>query len=163
MPAFCTTIAAIVSSSGSTPSAYRGGMKLIGPAALVVALAVAPAACSGSSDSSDGGTRQLSAAEAMDATCAEVRAGIDEFNREDYAGTVEHFVKAKVPAKVNAKVNEEPEADALLDAVEYYANLAPKDYPEAARSSENFARNKVITLEQCASDEPIDATPGTPV
>ena len=83
--------------------------------------------------------------------------------REDYAGTVEHFVKAKVPAKVNAKVNEEPEADALLDAVEYYANLAPEDYPEAARSSENFARNKVITLEQCASDEPIDATPGTPV
>jgi hypothetical protein len=92
-----------------------------------------------------------------------VRAGVDEFNRQDYAGTVEHFEKAKIPAKVYAKVNDEPEADALLDAVEYYANLAPQDYPEAARSSEFFARNKVITLEQCASDEPIDATPGTPV
>jgi hypothetical protein len=141
-------------------------MNLIGPVALVIVLAVVPAACSGGdggSDPSGAKTSELSATEAMKATCIEVRAGIDDFNRDDYSGTVEHFAKAKVPAKVYAKVNEEPEADALLDAVEYYANLSPDSYPEAARSSESFARNKVITLEQCASDEPIDATPGTPV
>ena len=135
-------------------------MRILVTAALVAVLA---SACSGASDDSRTDAPRLTAAEAMDRTCAEVRLGIDEFNRDDYAGTVEHFVKARTPAKVYAKVNEEPEADALLDAVEYYANLSPDDYPEAARSSENFARNKVITLEQCASDEPIDATPGTPV
>ena len=135
-------------------------MKILGAVVLLLALA----ACSGGSDAPEAPARStLSADDAMRATCREVRAGIDEFNRDDYAGTVEHFEKAKVPAKVYAKVNEEPEADALLDAVEYYANLSPADYPEAARSSENFARNKVITLEQCASDDPIDATPGTPV
>ena len=139
-------------------------MKVIAAAAATAALVLSLSACSGGgSDASSERTPAMSAAAAMKATCVEVRAGIDEFNREDYAGTVEHFEKAKVSAKVNAKVNEEPEADALLDAVEYYANLSPDDYPEAARSSESFARNKVITLEQCASDEPIDATPGTPV
>jgi hypothetical protein len=99
----------------------------------------------------------------MTRTCAEVRAGISDFNRQDYAGTVEHFMKARTTAKVYARVDEEPEADALLDAVEYYANLAPEEYPDAARASEYFARNKAITLEQCASDTPIDAAPPTPV
>ncbi|MET0467870.1 MAG: hypothetical protein ABW075_11745 [Aeromicrobium sp.] len=122
-------------------------------------------ACSDGSDAGDDATATagLTAAEAVQQTCAEVRAGIDEFNREDYAATVEHFEKAKVPAEINAKVNPEPEADALLDAVQYYANLAPDDYPEAARSSEHFARNKAITLDQCASGEPIDGDPPTPV
>jgi hypothetical protein len=135
-------------------------MRILVTAALV---AVLVSACSGGSDESRSEAPELTATEAMDRTCAEVRLGIDEFNRDDYAGTVEHFVKARTPAKVYAKVNEEPEADALLDAVEYYANLAPENYPEAARSSENFARNKTITLEQCASDDPIDADPPTPV
>ena len=135
-------------------------MRILVTAALVAVLA---SACSGGSDDSRTDAPRLTAAEAMDRTCAEVRLGIDEFNRDDYAGTVEHFVKARKTAKVYATVNEEPEADALLDAVEYYANLAPENYPEAARSSENFARNKTITLEQCASDEPIDAEPPTPV
>lgn len=139
-------------------------MKVIAAAAASAALVLSLSACSGGgSDASSEKTPAMSATEAMKATCVEVRAGIDEFNREDYDGTVEHFEKAKVPAKVNAEVNKEPEADALLDAVEYYANLSPENYPEAARSSESFARNKVITLEQCASDDPIDATPGTPV
>jgi hypothetical protein len=133
-------------------------MRTLVATALVALLA---SACSAGSDES--GSDELSADEAMSRTCAEVRLGIDEFNRDDYAGTVKHFVKARTPAKVYAKVNDEPEADALLDAVEYYANLAPEKYPEAARSSENFARNKTITLEQCASDEPIDAEPPTPV
>ncbi|MCW2841118.1 MAG: hypothetical protein JWR55_2601 [Aeromicrobium sp.] len=117
----------------------------------------------GESDSAPDDEPQLTAAEAVEQTCTEVRAGIDEFNRQDYAGTIEHFEKAKVPATVYAKINTEPEADALLDAVQYYANLPAEKYPEAARSSENFARNKTVTLEQCASGEPIDADPPTPV
>ncbi|KAA1375967.1 hypothetical protein [Aeromicrobium fastidiosum] len=138
-------------------------MKLI--AGVVATLALSLSACTGGdgeSDAPDAKTSSLSAAEAFQATCVEVRAGIAEFNDQDYAGTVEHFEKAKIPAKVYAKVNTEPEADALLDAVEYYADLSPADYPEAALSSKNFARNKEITLTQCASD-PDDQSPGTPV
>ncbi|MET0928415.1 MAG: hypothetical protein ABWX74_02805 [Aeromicrobium sp.] len=128
------------------------------------ALLILLSACSGGSDDSPAAAKKdLSAAEAVQQTCVEVRAGIDEFNRHDYAATVEHFVKAKGPATVYAKVNPEPEADALLDAVQYYANLAPEKYPDAARRSENFARNKAITLNQCGSDEPIDEEPPTPV
>lgn len=135
-------------------------MKFLASVALLLALS----ACTGGSDAKDtSAPRELSAAEAVQQTCEEVRAGIDEFNRQDYAATVEHFEKAKAPAKVYARVNDEPEADALLDAVEYYANLAPSKYADAARSSENFARNKEITLGQCASGDPIDESPGTPV
>lgn len=131
---------------------------------IAVALLVWMTACGNDADNSaPDATRDLSAAEAVQQACEEVRAGIEEFNRENYAGTVEHFEKAKVPATVYAKINEEPEADALLDAVQYYANLAPEQYPDAARTSQNFARNKAITLEQCASDQPIDVTPATPV
>jgi hypothetical protein len=126
-------------------------------------LLVALGACSAESDAAPDDEPELTAAQAVEQTCAEVRAGIDEFNRQDYAGTIEHFEKAKVPATVYARINTEPEADALLDAVQYYANLPAEKYPEAARSSENFARNKTITLEQCASGEPIDADPPTPV
>jgi len=130
----------------------------------IAALFVLLSACSSGSDSPALDTSPtLSADDAVQQTCEEVRAGIDDFNRQDYAGTVRHFEKAKPPAKVYATVNDEPEADALLDAVEYYANLAPEDYPDAARGSESFARNKAITLEQCASGEPIDDSPPTPV
>lgn len=130
---------------------------------VTVTLLALVGACSGGGSGRTDADTELSAAEAVQQTCVEVRAGIDEFNRQDYVATVEHFEKAKVPAKVYAKVNTEPEADALLDAVEYYANLPPSEYPEAARSSENFARNKTITLNQCASGEPIDEPAPTPV
>jgi hypothetical protein len=124
-----------------------------------VALLAVVSACGGSTASPAPG---LTVGEAFQRTCQQVRAGIDEFNRHDYAATVARFERAKVPATVYAEVSPEPEADALLDAVEYYANLAPTDYPEAARSSEHFARNKAITLNQCATGEPIDETPPTP-
>lgn len=125
---------------------------------VAVAAALVAAGCGGAeSDQAD--APRLTEDQAFARTCALVRSGIDEFNRQDYAGTVASFRRAKAPAKVYATINPEPEADALLDAVEYYANLAPADYPEAARTSEHFARNKAITLSQCASDEPIDATP----
>lgn len=123
-------------------------MRFLGVTLLLLLTACGP----GSSDSKD----EPTAAELQQKTCAEVRLGIDAFNQQDYAGTVRHFEKAKKPAKTNAQVDPEPEADALLDAVEYYANLDPADYPEAARSSENFARNKAITLGQCTDGTPID-------
>jgi hypothetical protein len=140
-------------------------MRTLANVGLLLLIVLLPSACSSGSDGADRDDEPAtpSSAEAFQQTCAEVRAGIDDFNRQDYAATVEHFEKAKVPATVNAKDDPEPEADALLDAVQYYANLPPEKYPEAARSSENFARNKAITLEQCASGEPIDADPPTPV
>lgn len=123
-------------------------MKSLAAAALLLALA----ACgTGSSDRDE-----PTAAELQQQVCEDVRKGIDAFNRQDYEGTVLHFEQAKKPATVNAQVDPEPEADALLDAVQYYANLDPADYPEAARSSENFARNKAITLGQCTDGAPID-------
>lgn len=115
---------------------------------LGVALLLALTACGADPDPT--------AAELQQQVCEEVRKGIDAFNQNDYVATVRHFAKAKAPAKVNAKVDQEPEADALLDAVEYYANLDPADYPEAARSSEHFARNKAITLGQCTDGLPLD-------
>src|SRR5690242_4960947 len=95
--------------------------------AVALVLTLAAACGSGGSDT----TNEPTAAELQQQTCAEVRKGIDAFNQQDYDETVRHFKKAKKPAKVNAQVNTEPEADALLDAVEYYANLDPADYPEA--------------------------------
>ncbi len=118
---------------------------------LGVALLLALAACG-----ADEADPEPTAAELQQQVCVEVRKGIDAFNQNDYAETVRHFVKAKKPAKVNAKVDPEPEADALLDAVQYYANLDPADYPEAARTSEHFARNKAITLGQCTDGMPLD-------
>ncbi|AXT84849.1 hypothetical protein C6I20_06345 [Aeromicrobium sp. A1-2] len=132
-------------------------MRIIAAVVLLGALS----ACAGGSEQTgdETTTSPLSIVEAQTKTCAEVRTGIDLFNAKDYAGTVASFEKAKVTAKVYATISEEPEADALLDAVEYYANLAPADYPEAARTSENFARNKAITLNQCASDGTSAGTP----
>lgn len=119
---------------------------------LGIALLLVLAACGSDTANAD----EPTAAELQQQTCADVRKGIEAFNQQDYAKTVRYFEKASKPAKVNAQVNTEPEADALLDAVEYYANLAPTDYPEAARSSENFARNKAITLGQCTDGKPLD-------
>ncbi|MBC7630782.1 hypothetical protein [Aeromicrobium sp.] len=126
-------------------------MKMLAALALFALLA----GCGGSSDSGSGSSMTSKEAEAK--TCVEVRAGIADFNSENYAGTVSHFAKAKTTAKIYARVSQEPKADALLDAVEYYANLAPDDYPEAARTSESFARSKAVTLTQCASDSPVEA------
>ncbi|MEV7396254.1 hypothetical protein [Aeromicrobium sp. NPDC092404] len=123
--------------------------------ALILLLVLSACGDAGSPD------RGLTVPQAQANTCREVNEGIAEFNRGDYAGTVEHFEKAKIPATVLSRISDEPEADALLDAVQYYANLDPADYPEAARSSEHFARNKAITLGQCA---PLDGgEPASPV
>ncbi|MGA8987165.1 hypothetical protein [Aeromicrobium sp.] len=126
----------------------------------VALLGILPACGAGSEQAADDSDPSpLEIVEAQTKTCAEVRKGIDLFNQKDYAGTVASFKKARITATVYATISDEPEADALLDAVEYYANLAPADYPEAARTSASFARNKAITLNQCAPDGTSDGTP----
>ena len=85
--------------------------------------------------------------------CDKVIAGINDFNAGDFEGTVEHF-RAAVPL-AEAENDGSQEATLLLMAVQYYADLAPEDYPEAARSSDDFARWKAVTLGQCTDGNPI--------
>lgn len=94
--------------------------------------------------------------------CEEVRTGIAAFNAGDYAGTVEHF-EAALPLAEAQDDGSEPAAQ-LVEAVRYYAELDAGLYPEAARSSAEFAKYKAITLGQCM---PVDGedpeSPGTDV
>lgn len=91
--------------------------------------------------------------------CDEVVAGIADFNAGDYAGTVEHFEAAVPLAEAEAAADPGPEAEALLEAVRYYAELAPDDYGPASLSSPDFATYKAITLGQCASGTPATPAP----
>jgi predicted small lipoprotein YifL len=123
-------------------------MKLLMVAALVAALA----GC-GSSGSDADPNAKLSAKSLGAKTCVEVRTGIDAFNQHDYDSTVTHFKKAEVFAKLYFKKAQGKGSSSLLQAVDYYAHLPAKSYPEAARTSTDFARFKAITLGQC---EPVD-------
>ncbi len=91
--------------------------------------------------------------------CAEVRDGIRAFNAGDYPETVAHFRAALPIARAEADTDPSSRADDLLEAVQYYADLAPEDYPEAARSSAEFAKYKAITLGQCVP-APLSELPG---
>ncbi|MCW2846645.1 MAG: hypothetical protein JWR90_619 [Marmoricola sp.] len=82
--------------------------------------------------------------------CAEVRAGIDAFNAHEYASTVAHFKLALPLAKSQFRAKPAGAAEDLVEAVTYYAVLAPEDYPVSALSSSQFAKYKAITLGQCA-------------
>ena len=84
--------------------------------------------------------------------CAQVRAGIDAFNANQFESTVAHFRVAQRLAREQFRTDPSAAADDLLEAVTYYAELAPEDYPESARSSTEFAKYKAITLGQCVSD-----------
>lgn len=97
------------------------------------------------------------------AACEEVRTGIDAFNLGDYDGTVEHF-EAAVPL-AEEQDDGSAEASQLVEAVRYYAALDAELYPEAARSSPEFARYKAITLGQCmlVDREVPEESPGTDV
>jgi hypothetical protein len=79
--------------------------------------------------------------------CEEVRTGIEAFNLGDYDGTVEHF-EAAVPL-AEEQDDGSTKASELIEAVRYYAALDAEAYPEAARSSPEFAKYKAITLGQC--------------
>ena len=96
--------------------------------------------------------------------CAEVREGIDAFNRTEFANTVAHFRLAVPLARARARTAPSPAADDLVEAVVYYAGLAPEDYPLAARSAPEFAKYKAITLAQCAplGGPPLGGSPEPP-
>ncbi len=117
---------------------------------VAIALLMALAAC-GSEE------KAPTAAELQQQACAEVRKGVDAFNDEDYKGTVSHFEKAIEPATGFAKTSSAHEADDLLNAIRYYAGLQPREYPEAARTSSDFAKYKTITLGQCVPPGQPDA------
>jgi hypothetical protein len=92
--------------------------------------------------------------------CAEVRAGIDAFNAGDFAATVDHFRRALPLARAQGRSNASKAADDLVEAVSYYAALAPEDYPSSAASSSQFAKYKAITLGQCVvGQEPAPTKP----
>ena len=75
---------------------------------------------------------------------------------ERFAVAVEHF-RAAVPL-AQAQNDGGREAELLLMAVEYYADLDPEDYLEAAASSPEFARWKSVTLGQCTDGRPLQPT-----
>ena len=95
--------------------------------------------------------------------CDKVRTGIEAFNLGDYDGTVEHF-EAAVPF-AEEQDDGSTKAGQLVEAVRYYAALDAEAYPEAARSSPEFARYKAITLGQCmpVDREVPEESPGTDV
>jgi hypothetical protein len=93
--------------------------------------------------------------------CAEVRTGIAAFNEGDYDGTVEHF-EAAVPLAEGQDDGSAMAGD-LVEAVRYYAELDAEEYPEAARSSPQFAKYKAITLGQCSPVGSEPESPGTDV
>ncbi|MCY7402546.1 MAG: hypothetical protein LH477_16615 [Nocardioides sp.] len=79
--------------------------------------------------------------------CEEVRTGIEAFNVGAFDETVEHFEEALPLAE--EQDDGSVLASQLIEAVRYYAELDAELYPEAARSSPDFARYKAITLGQC--------------
>ncbi len=115
------------------------GMRSVVATALLLALT----ACGSDAE------REPTAAELQQKTCSQVREGVDAFNSNDYEETVAYFKKAIDPATAFAKKSSSTVADDLLNAVRYYAGLQPSDYPEAARTSSDFAKYKTITLGQC--------------
>ena len=137
-------------------------------AATALVLVALTSGCTGtdaprSNDEAPSANPSEDAAAVVDSpACTEVRAGIDAFNQGDFDGTVEHF-EAALPL---AEEQDDGSAAAgqLVDAVRYYAELRPGRYPDAARSSPDFARNKAITLGQCMPVDYEDAeSPGTDV
>ena len=141
--------------------------------AAVLAL-TAGCADDGDSDGSAGSTPRDSEAPATpsppsgdgpvfdSAACQEVRAGIDAFNEGRYDETVARF-EAAVPL-AEEQDDGSVRAGELVEAVRYYAELDAELYPEAARSSREFATYKAITLGQCvAGDDDTSESPGTEV
>lgn len=90
--------------------------------------------------------------------CEEVRSGIEAFNVGEFDETVEHFEEALPLAE--EQDDGSVLASQLIEAVRYYAELDVELYPEAARSSPEFAKYKAITLGQCMPRA--DETPESP-
>ena len=92
--------------------------------------------------------------------CAEVRAGIDEFNAQDFDAPSRTSARPCRSPRTRPTTTRPPQAEDLLEAVRYYADLAPEDYLEASASSPEFAKYKAITLGQCASPAGPSESPG---
>ncbi len=138
---------------------------------LALVLVVALSACSPGTDDSPQAAPTSAASSApptpLDANgsgvCAEVRAGINAFNAGDFTRTVKHFGLALPLARAQALADPTPASRRLVEAVAYYADLAPEDYPQSARSSLAFARYKAITLGQCVTRaDPLDESGPSP-
>ena len=134
--------------------------------ALVVAAITG--GCTGAGESQEGdprpgsGTAQSDVPVVDSEACEEVRTGIDAFNDGDFDATVQHF-EAALPL-AEERDDGSTMASQLIEAVRYYAELDAEAYPEAARSSPDFAKYKAITLGQCVpvgSDAP--ESPGTDI
>lgn len=123
-------------------------MRSIAAAAAVLALT---AACTGGGG--DDGTAQR----AFDQTCGLVRSGVAAFNENDYPETIERFRAALDPARRLAAATDDPRADDLLEAVEYYAGLPADKYRKAFESSPDFKRHQATTLGQCGDAQPEDS------
>lgn len=89
--------------------------------------------------------------------CSEVRAGIDAFNAGAFDETVTHF-EAALPLAQEQDDGSAP-ASQLIEAVRYYAELDAELYPEAARTSPEFAKYKTITLGQCVAGDGATSEP----
>ncbi len=168
IPAFSVTATGLLSPEPT----YARQMRLILTAVLLLGLGFGLSACSVGQESPatdptrqptaspsepdsapDSGAPDSGAPAQPDASdtkaCVEVRAGIDAFNARDYQGTAGRFRLAVPLAQAQARTDPSRAADDLLEAVTYYAELAPKDYPQSAASSPEFAKYKAITLGQC--------------
>jgi hypothetical protein len=121
--------------------------------ATATAVVVALAGCAGGGDATDRddgpgvGTPDEDVPVVDSEACEEVRTGIEAFNLGDYDGTVLHF-EAALPLAERQDDGSEAAMD-LVEAVRYYAELDAELYPEAARTSPEFAKYKAITLGQC--------------
>lgn len=133
---------------------------------LVIAVVVAAlGACTTSplreDDPEESLTQGSNADPASTPACEEVRAGIGAFNAGDFEETVARF-RAAVPLATE-QLDGSEEADDLLEAVTWYAELPADDYAEAFASSPEFRRYQGITLGQCGDGTPPQESGGVEV
>jgi hypothetical protein len=119
--------------------------------AVAAAVLALTAGCTG------GGRDDGTAQRAFDQTCSLVRSGVAAFNENDFPETIERFQAALDPARRLADATDDPRADELLEAVEYYAALPADEYRKAFESSPDFKRHQATTLGQCGDAQPEDS------
>ena len=133
-------------------------------AITLVALALTFSACGSDTPGAVGESQPLTSDSSPDSdsggqtdpgrsACDEVVAGINAFNAGDFDETVARFEQAVPLAEAEDAATGTLASADLLEAVRYYAELAPEDYPEASLTSRDFATYKAITLGQCLSGQ----------
>ena len=90
---------------------------------------------------------------AREATCVEVRAGVAAYNAQDLDAVQPHFVRAEVFARKYATESSSREADDLLEAVKFFADVPPSGYSKDAASLKLFEKYKAITLGDCVNTD----------